>query len=117
MFDGDTDGFEELNRVLDPIVFSVKYFFYISEIDESFGAGHAREMSDENKLLYEPGRIAVDHRIFFGVQAPAIAGLVAIASVVQPGRVAIVADGENFSEVSRGDDGPDLETMASGAGG
>lgn len=115
LLDLDPDRVEQLDRILDPVVFIIKNSFHVPKIDQALGALNAGEVSDKNKLFDHARSIAVDDGVLLGVQAAAIAWLVAIAAIVQARRIAIVAHGEHFSEVRAGNDRSDLKPMTGGA--
>ena len=112
MLNQDADGFQNLQRVFDSIVLSVEDRFDVSQVDEPFGALNAGKVSDENIFLDMPRGIAVNDGVFFRMKASTVAGLLAIASVVESGSVAVVSDSENFSKIRARDDGTDSESMA-----
>ena len=82
------------------------------EIDEPFRAGDARQVSYENDLFDVPGGITIDDRVFLGMQAAAIAGFVPVADIRQARGIAVIADGQHFTEIRAGNHGSDLEPFA-----
>lgn len=50
-------------------------------------------MGDKDDLVDIAWAIAVDHRVFFGVEAPTVSGFVTVAAVRQSAGVAVIANG------------------------
>jgi hypothetical protein len=115
VLDRDADGFEECNGVLDSVGFSVKDLLDVAEVDQSLGTLNAGQVRDKDPFFNQAGSIAIDDRIFLGVQAAAVARLIAIAPIVEPGGIAVVTNGEDFSEIGAGDDSTHLQAMAGGS--
>ena len=111
---GDTGTGEQGNGIASAVIRAIKHFPDISEIDDPLGTHRAGEMGDEQYLLLPPRSVAVDNRVFLRVKTSAIALFFSIATVGQPGCVAVVADGENFAIVRGGDDGSHSKTTAGG---
>lgn len=112
MFDFDVDLSEEIEARPIAVVEAVKDMFDVAEVDEAFGALAAREMRHEDKLLDVTRAVAVDHGVFFGVKAAAVAGFVAIAAIRQTASVAVVPDRQDFAEVGARDDRANFESLA-----
>jgi hypothetical protein len=89
--------------------------FDVAQIDQALGTTGTGQMRDENVFFEETWTIAIDHGVFFGVQAAAVANFVAIALIWQSGRVSVVPDGKYFAKVGAGDHCTDLEPGAGGA--
>ena len=79
------------------------------------GQGGARHVCHKDILFNVPRRVAIDDRVFLGMQATAVPRFVAVASVGQTRRIAVVTDRQDFAKIGAGDHGADLKALASGA--
>ena len=99
----DASQLENIKRIAAPIVFHIGYLFDITQIDEALRTCRTREVRDKHQLIHRPRAVAIDHRVFFRVEAATVARLIAVASIRQAGSIAIIADGENLAVIRRRD--------------
>ena len=109
MFDVNADLIKETNRILRAVVLCEENLFNSTQIDQPFGAGTAGKMSDKNMFLRGSGRVAIDHGIFFGVEAAAVASFVAITGVRKTSCISVVTDRQNLAVIGARDDRADIE--------
>ena len=105
----NADRFQDIDRVPFSVTVSVHDLFDIAQVDEPLGAGGARQVGDEDQLFRLAWCVAVDHGVFFRMQAAAVAGFFPVTGVRQAGRIAVVSHREDFSVVGGGDHGANAE--------
>ena len=108
-------GFQHIDGVPFPVAVPVHYLLDVAQVDQALGAGGAGQVGDKYVLLRLPRGVAVDHRVFFRVQAATVAGFFPVAGVGQARGVAVVADGQYLAVVGGGDDRADGQARAGGA--
>lgn len=108
MNDFNANSFKQLERSDGAIRLCVVYFFDVTQVNEPLSTGRAREVSYEGEFFDHAWAVTVDHGIFFRMETATVTRFVPIATIRQPGGIAIVANGQNFSEISARDDGSDI---------
>jgi hypothetical protein len=81
LFDFDSHGSKEVDRILDAVFDAVDDFTDVSEIDESFCAPDAGEMSNEDDFLHGPRGVAINDGVFLAMQTAAVSRFISITAI------------------------------------
>lgn len=103
---------EQSERITGAVIRSIEDFAHIAKIDQSFGTWSTRQVGDEDIFVDVPRAVTIDDGVFLGMQTAAVAGLIAIAAIREPAGVAVIPDGEYFTEIGAGDYRADFESLA-----